>query len=190
MELALRTFRRNDYKLTSPFGMRKHPITLKWSMHNGCDYWTLGEKWAQYALEDGEVVSAGIDYAGNKAIFAWIYYPRLKIRVLHYHLDKVFVKKGQKVNANTIIGNTGTTGDSTNVHLHIGVKVLKNGTWTYVDPISIDYKEEGLSINGLLDEETIKALQRRLGTTADGIISKPSSMVKELQRRLISGEKI
>ncbi|WP_349497105.1 peptidoglycan amidohydrolase family protein [Enterococcus thailandicus] len=39
-------------------------------------------------------------------------------------------------------------------------------------------------IDGLLGEETIRALQMYLGTTQDGIISAPSDVVKELQRRL------
>lgn len=45
-------------------------------------------------------------------------------------------------------------------------------------------------INGILDVPTIKALQKRCGTTEDGVISNPSSLVKEIQRRLISGEPI
>ncbi|MFB5518916.1 peptidoglycan amidohydrolase family protein [Enterococcus casseliflavus] len=42
----------------------------------------------------------------------------------------------------------------------------------------------GVTQDGLLGQATIKALQKRLGTTQDGIISPVSDVVKELQLRL------
>ena len=42
----------------------------------------------------------------------------------------------------------------------------------------------GVTQDGLLGQATIKALQKRLGTTQDGVISPVSDAVKELQRRL------
>lgn len=45
----------------------------------------------------------------------------------------------------------------------------------------------GADADGYFGPNTCKALQRYLGTEADGIVSKPSQMVKELQRRLNSG---
>jgi len=45
----------------------------------------------------------------------------------------------------------------------------------------------GVSVDGLLGLVTIKAQQKHLGTTEDGIISKPSAMVKALQDRLNEG---
>jgi hypothetical protein len=36
--------------------------------------------------------------------------------------------------------------------------------------------------NGEIGPETIKAFQRKLGTAQDGRVSKPSQMVKALQR--------
>lgn len=137
MKLAERTFKRKDYKKTSPYGVRKHPITGVLKMHNGVDYGTQGQKWEQYALEDGIVESCGFDSAGANAIFAWVRYPRLGIKVLHYHLDALKVVRNQRVNENTVIGTTGTTGNSTGVHLHMGVKYLSSGK--YFDPESFDY---------------------------------------------------
>lgn len=46
----------------------------------------------------------------------------------------------------------------------------------------------GLKDDGLCGPATIKALQRRMGTQADGLISPRSSMVKEMQRRLLDGK--
>jgi N-acetylmuramoyl-L-alanine amidase len=45
----------------------------------------------------------------------------------------------------------------------------------------------GVNVDGYFGRNTCKALQNYLGTTADGVISKPSQMVKELQRRLNAG---
>lgn len=144
MKLADRIFRRSrgngkdQYYITSPFGWRKDPISGEYKGHKGCDYGTHGNKWAQYALEDGTVESYYKDYYG--ALCVRVAYPRLGIRCTHAHLDKVFVKTGQKVNKDTVLGNTGTTGYSTGVHLHLGVQKIGSSTW--IDPETIDYKEE------------------------------------------------
>lgn len=143
MKLAERTFRRSDYKMTSPYGWRIHPVHKEKIFHSGVDYAPIGiheveKRWRQYALEDGEVLGAGKDTKNGNAIFAWVSYKRLGIKVLYYHLHEVYVKKGQKVNHDTIIGLTGTTGYSTGIHLHMGVKYLSNNQ--YFDPESFDYR--------------------------------------------------
>lgn len=45
----------------------------------------------------------------------------------------------------------------------------------------------GVTADGYLGAGTIAALQRHLGTHVDGVVSNPSHMVKELQRRLNAG---
>lgn len=42
----------------------------------------------------------------------------------------------------------------------------------------------GVSADGFIGPNTIKAMQRKLGTTADGVVSKPSAMVKAFQNWL------
>jgi murein DD-endopeptidase MepM/ murein hydrolase activator NlpD len=137
MKLATRIFRRSDWYVTSPFGWRKDPISGEQKFHSGCDYGTNVQKWGQYALEDGVVESAGKDSSGG--IFAWVKYPRLGFRLLHYHLDSLCVRTGQVVNKDTLIGYTGTTGYSTGIHLHLGKKAI--GSSTYEDPHPYDYQE-------------------------------------------------
>lgn len=147
MKLATRIFNRkrcesasgnpDDYYLTSPFGERIDPITGKKTYHNGCDYGTHGNKWSQYALEDGYVENVFVDQYGAKDI--WIRYDRLGYRCLHGHLDSFNVKKGQNVTHETILGYTGKSGKATGVHLHLGVKYIGKDNW--VDPESIDYQE-------------------------------------------------
>ena len=52
--------------------------------------------------------------------------------MLHYHLDSIKVKAGQKVTKETLLGYTGKTGKATGIHLHLGVKRLSGGG--YIDP--------------------------------------------------------
>lgn len=148
MKLATRIFNRercanangnpNDYYITSKFGKRVDPITGKTTYHNGVDYGTHGNKWAQYALEEGIVENVFQDQYGAKDI--WVSYPRLGYRCLHGHLDKFNVKKGEKVTHKTILGYTGKSGKATGIHLHLGVKYINKSEW--VDPESIDYQEK------------------------------------------------
>ncbi len=136
MKLAERTFRRSDYYITSPFGKRINPVTKKDSFHSGVDYGTNREKWKQYALEDGKVLRAGYNAQGY-GHYAEIEYPRLGVSLFYGHFDKKYIKAGDIVNEDTIIGLTGTTGMSTGIHLHLGLKINGN----YVDPEKYDYKE-------------------------------------------------
>lgn len=57
---------------------------------------------------------------------------------MHYHLDSINVKKGQKVDENTIIGYTGDTGEVTGIHLHLGMKYI--GQNKFEDAEKFDYK--------------------------------------------------
>lgn len=139
MKLPERIFKRKDYQITSPFGTRVNPITgAKGEFHDGVDYGTHGEKWPQYGIEKGRVLSCGVDTNYGNAKFVWVEYPRLGFKLLHYHLNEIKVVKGQEVDENTIIGTTGKTGYATGIHLHLGMKFLNNNT--YVDAEAYDYK--------------------------------------------------
>ena len=162
MKLASRIFRRDDWVRTSPFGWRIHPITGDRIFHYGEDYGTNREKWNQYALENGVVVDAG--YNNVRGNYVDIKYVQLGIMTSQRHLDKLNVKKGDKVGPYTIVGTTGTTGSSTGIHLHLGVKSLKTGQW--IDPNTYDY-----GVTGIWDEYFTKDLQKYFGTTVDGILS-------------------
>ena len=129
--LATGTFKRADWYVTSQFGWRKHPVSGEMKFHNGTDYGTHSQKWPQYAVDNGTVVQAG--RAADGALFCWVEYPKLGIKCLHYHLDSLRVKSGQAANTNTVLGYTGTTGNSTGIHLHLGMKRLANPD-VYVDP--------------------------------------------------------
>ena len=122
-----------SHYVTSKFGKRASISTSAGttaSFHSGTDYGTNGKKIAQYAIEDGSILSCG--KASDGALYVWVSYPRLKVKMLHYHLDSIKVKAGQIVNKNTLLGYTGKTGKATGIHLHLGVKRLSGGD--YIDP--------------------------------------------------------
>lgn len=128
-------FHNKAHFLSSPFGKRGVIQTANGttsSFHSGADYSTNGKKLPQYAIENGVVLSCGTDLNYGNAKFVWVSYPRLGVKMLHYHLDGINVKAGQKVNKNTVLGTTGQTGLATGIHLHLGVKRLSGGGW--IDP--------------------------------------------------------
>jgi len=69
-------------------------------------------------------------------------------RMLYAHLvdDSIKVKEGDIIGAGTKIGNMGTTGASTGVHLHFEMReVNDNGSFTRVDPVPI-LAEKGIKL--------------------------------------------
>lgn len=134
-ELSNLIFHNKKHALTSPYGPRKSMNTSAGKtspFHDGVDYGTYGIKLAQYPVADGIVLSCGTDWAYGGAKYVWVSYPELGVKMLHYHLDSIAVKKGQAVNKNTVLGYTGKTGKATGIHLHLGLKKLSGGG--YLDP--------------------------------------------------------
>ena len=146
IKLASKIFKRNDWYVTSPFGYRE-PIQTKQGItsnfHNGCDYGTNGEKWAQYALENGNIISCGI--ASDGAKYIWVNYPRINKKLLHYHLDSICVKTGQSVYEGLLLGYTGSTGMATGIHLHLGMKNSDGGS--YENPHDYDYQSNDVNFS-------------------------------------------
>lgn len=137
-------FHNAKHTMSSPYGRRKSIKTSAGNtapFHKGTDYATYGVKLAQYAIEDGVILSCGTDWAYGGAKYVWVKYPRLGVKMLHYHLDSVKVKKGQKVTKNTIIGYTGKTGKATGIHLHLEIVCTITGTRYDPEKYSQTYKE-------------------------------------------------
>ncbi len=100
-------------RLTSSFGKR-------WGrMHKGIDL--VGNR-KILASDDGKVVYAGYDEGyGNHIIIDH----QNGFRTLYGHLSKLNVVEGQIVEKGEMIGQMGSTGDSTGTHLHF--EIQKNG---------------------------------------------------------------
>ncbi len=103
-------------RLSSNFGMRKHPISGYNKMHKGVDF----------AAPMGTPIYAGgngvIEYAGNNGGYGK--YIRIRhnneYKTAYAHLSsfKKGISKGKRVNQGEVIGFVGSTGNSTGPHLH------------------------------------------------------------------------
>lgn len=117
----------NSTRITSPFGMRMHPVLKEMKMHTGIDIGAAGGT-NILAANSGIVISAGwnnsygymvmIDHGGG-------------IVTLYAHSQKLLVQKDDVVNRGQAIALVGSTGMSTGNHLHFEVRV--NGE--YKDPM-------------------------------------------------------
>jgi hypothetical protein len=119
---------KGSYRITAPFGPRVHPITGKKSMHNGTDIIMQPVKTGApiYAAEGGTVLEAKKSLAIGGG---YGYYVKLKgdsgTEHIYAHMiaKSLKVSKGQKIIVGTHIGDMGTTGASTGVHLHWETRV-------------------------------------------------------------------
>ena len=107
----------NGARLSSPFGMRKHPILGFNKHHNGTDF-AAPTGTPIMASGNGTVIKAGWCGAGGRCV-----------RIRHNssyttgygHMSKIATKTGRRVRQGQIIGYVGSTGMSTGPHLHYTV---------------------------------------------------------------------
>jgi murein DD-endopeptidase MepM/ murein hydrolase activator NlpD len=105
------------YWLTSPFGTRSDPFNSKRAAHKGVDLASnRGNKVKTMAA--GKVVKAGTATGYGKMVE--IDHGN-GFRTRYAHLNAVYVKAGQWVNAEHAVGEVGSTGRSTGPHLHYEV---------------------------------------------------------------------
>jgi murein DD-endopeptidase MepM/ murein hydrolase activator NlpD len=109
-------------RISSGFNLRrKHPIHKKIKAHRGIDY-AAPRGTPVFAVGDARVQRAGFSRANGNYVFLQ-HGPTYVTKYLH--LDKRYVKTGQKVKQRTVIGTVGSTGYSTGPHLHY--EFLVNG---------------------------------------------------------------
>jgi len=102
-----------DY-VSSPFGKRLDPFLKIPRVHHGVDL--VGSYLSNiYAPADGRVVFVGTKSGyGNVVMIEHDY----GVKTVYGHLNKYFVKVGQKIKRGDIIAAQGSTGRSTGQHLH------------------------------------------------------------------------
>lgn len=128
---------RDEFMLvTSPYGMRMHPIDNVRKMHNGIDINTNRD--AVLATEHGgKVIDAGFDSKGG-GNYVKLEYSRedgSKTQLIYCHLSEIKVKVGDTLQAGQQLGASGSTGKSNGDHLHFSVKqVAADGNARQVDP--------------------------------------------------------
>ena len=111
--------------VTSPFGLRRHPIYGYWGLHNGIDY-RAGCGQPLYASAAGRVITRYYSSSYGNRLFLGVGMVNGKfITVVYNHLSGFRAGTGQSVGRGEVIGYAGTTGWSTACHLHF--TVLVNG---------------------------------------------------------------
>lgn len=118
-------------RITSSFGMRRHPILGYVRMHAGMD-WGASYGSPIFATSNGVVAGAGrmggcgnavrVDHGGGLA-------------TRYCHMSRIAAHNGQRVRQGQIIGYVGSTGLSTGPHLHY--EMYRNGR--AINPASIKF---------------------------------------------------
>ena len=109
------------FTISSHFGKRRDPINKRWAMHNGLDM--VGTRNTKiYSTGPGKVT-----FAGRKGRYGKLVEidHGFGFKTRYGHLNKIFVKRGQKIKYRKKVGLMGTTGRSTGNHLHY--EILLNG---------------------------------------------------------------
>ena len=107
-------------RLSSKFGVRKHPILGYSRMHRGVDF-AAKRGTPIMAAGDGRVVFAGRNGAFGRFIEIK-HLNNFRTRYAHLYKFAKGVKKGKVLKQGDIIGYVGTSGRSTGPHLHYEVK--------------------------------------------------------------------
>ncbi|WP_410530027.1 M23 family metallopeptidase [Wolbachia endosymbiont (group A) of Ennomos erosarius] len=125
-----------DYRISSKFGNRKHPVRGKIAFHKGVDYAAkLGTP--IYAAAEGVV-----EYIGKNGGYG--NYIKIKHKneysTCYAHVSRFSgdIKLGSKVKQGQVIAYVGSTGVATGPHLHY--EVIYNGK--HIDPLTIAHKTE------------------------------------------------
>lgn len=119
----------SGYTLTSPFGMRKHPVLGTNRMHNGIDM-ACASGTPIYATRAGTVTTASYQ-AGGAGNYVSINHGD-GFASIYMHMTHYVVYAGQTVTQGQLIGYVGSTGISTGPHLHFGISYAG----TYVNPLA------------------------------------------------------
>jgi murein DD-endopeptidase MepM/ murein hydrolase activator NlpD len=107
--------------ITSPYGMRFHPVLHVWKLHDGTDF-GAGCGTAIHAAYAGRVAEEyyNVGY-GNRLMIDHGFLGGTYVTTGYNHAIRYIVRVGQHVREGQVIGYVGTTGFSTGCHLHLMV---------------------------------------------------------------------
>ena len=134
-----RPLRGEDVRLTSGFGLRRHPLLEITKMHTGVD-WAAAPGTPVIAAGRGKVIFAAAKGEYGNAIVidhghGW--------QTLYSQLSRIEVREGECVGFGALIGRVGSTGLSAGPHLHF--EVVRDGT--HLDPMRVHTKKNALDDN-------------------------------------------
>jgi murein DD-endopeptidase MepM/ murein hydrolase activator NlpD len=156
-------------RVTSNYGMRRHPILGYSRLHAGTDYGG-GYGAPIFAISDGVVNMAGRNGGyGN--------YVRLNhgggMGSGYAHMSRILVRGGQRVKQGQVIGHIGSTGLSTGPHLHF--EIYRGGR--VVNPSSANFVQRAQ-----LEGRELAAFRSRISSltsVAPGAALKPLGQVEQ-----------
>lgn len=130
----------DQFVLTSPFGIRISPFTRASDFHKGLDL-SAPTGTPIYATADGTVSFAG-RYPLRDSVAWWRFGNVVVVNhsdrfiTIYGHCDSVKVQAGQKIRQGQIVATVGSTGWSTNSHLHYEVRsdFEQPGAYIPIDP--------------------------------------------------------
>ena len=109
--------------VTSPFGMRVHPVTGVYKLHTGTDLGVPCGTPIAAALP-GVVIEAGWNSAyGWRTVVSHGAVGGVLLTTTYNHQSQLEVSVGDRVDVGQVIGEVGTTGFSTGCHLHFELYV-------------------------------------------------------------------
>jgi len=152
-------------RVTSKFGMRRHPLLGYSRMHKGIDF---GAPYGApiMAATDGVVSFAG--WHGGHGRYVMVKHNG-NLTTAYAHMSRMLVRVGVRVSAGQVIGYVGSTGLSTGPHLHY--EVYRNGV--AINPRSLRFA----SVMQLAGSE----LTRFKAKFADLLSLRPSSETRQAQ---------
>lgn len=118
----------DNFRYTSPFGMRSDPFGHGTAMHAGVDL-AASTGTPVHATADG-IVSRAERARGYGNLVQLDHGARIQTR--YGHLSRILVTAGQRVHRGDVIALVGSTGRSTGSHLHYEVRVADRA----IDPLA------------------------------------------------------
>ncbi|WP_218080352.1 M23 family metallopeptidase [Anthocerotibacter panamensis] len=116
--------------MSSPFGLRLHPVTGLERFHRGVDL-AAAQGTAVLATLSGRVLAAGdMGNLGNAVVLGH----GTDLRTRYGHLSEIQVVVGQWVKQGDVLGAVGATGRVTGPHLHFELWQFLADTWQALDP--------------------------------------------------------
>jgi murein DD-endopeptidase MepM/ murein hydrolase activator NlpD len=107
--------------ITSPFGMRFHPVLRYWKLHDGTDFGAACGTPIR-APRAGRVAERYYNAGyGNRLMIDHGYLGGRYVTTGYNHASRYIVHVGQRVQKGQVIGYVGSTGFSTGCHLHLMV---------------------------------------------------------------------
>lgn len=120
----------NEFKVTSPYGKRKDPVTgVESAMHYGIDFGVPVGTPVVSAVT-GKIDAAGFENPEDekqgfgRRVRQIVQEGEKRFYVYYAHLSEISVKEGEEVVAGTRVGLSGNTGKSSGPHLHFEVRPI------------------------------------------------------------------